>query len=85
MGEDGGPVDVAMAVDGVDAVEHGDPEARRQGAALHAVHHLPPTPPAGRSSPARCLHRSARSLNACLASSNNVRIFKLIYSIFSKL
>ena len=37
VGEDGGPVDVAMAVDGVDAVEHGDPEARRQGAALHAV------------------------------------------------
>ena len=42
VGEDCGLVGVAVAVDGVDAVEHGDPQARRQGAALHPVHHLHP-------------------------------------------
>ena len=42
MWEDGGPVDVAVAVDGVDAVEHGDPEERRERAPLHLVHHRHP-------------------------------------------
>ncbi|BAS76820.1 Os02g0131500, partial [Oryza sativa Japonica Group] len=42
VGEDGGLVDVAVAMDGVDAVDHGDPEARRHGAALHLVHHRHP-------------------------------------------
>jgi hypothetical protein len=40
--EDGGFVHVAVAVDGVDAVDDRDPEPRRHRGALHPVHHLHP-------------------------------------------
>lgn len=42
MGEDGGAVDVVVAVDGVGAVEDGDGEAGGEGVALHAVDHAGP-------------------------------------------
>ena len=42
VGEDGGPVDVVVPMDGVDAVEHGDPEARGHGTPLDLVDHLHP-------------------------------------------
>lgn len=42
MWEDGGLVDVAVAVDGVDAVDHGDLEARGERTPLHLVDHLHP-------------------------------------------
>ena len=42
MREDRRALDLAVAVDGVDAVEHRDPEPRRQRLALEAVVHLDP-------------------------------------------
>lgn len=42
MGEDGGAVEVAVAVDGVGAVDDGDAEAGCEGPPLHLVHHIGP-------------------------------------------
>lgn len=42
MGEDGGAVEVVVAVDGVGAVDDGDPEAGGEGPPLHLVHHVGP-------------------------------------------
>ena len=39
---DGGLVDVVVPMDGVDAVEHGDPEARGHGTPLDLVDHPHP-------------------------------------------
>ncbi|CAA7394742.1 unnamed protein product [Spirodela intermedia] len=42
MGEDGGLVDVVVAVDCVDPVEHGDSQAGGEGGLLDLPHHLDP-------------------------------------------
>ena len=64
--EDGGLVDVAVAVDGVDA-EHGrDPQARRQRRTLYRVHHLDPRLRRGvrrRYAAAAPQHAPCRALN----------------------
>jgi len=57
VGEDGGAVHVVVAVDGVDAVDDGD--SRGASTVRRSASRSPssPTPPAARSSPARCRRR----------------------------
>lgn len=42
MGENGGAVEVVVAMDGVGAVDDGDPEAGGEGPPLHLVNHVGP-------------------------------------------